>query len=495
MQKNNTHKQDAAGAECADVKSFDNGSRFLRLLDKMPHPLALLSCFALVGMVLTWIIPAGEYERVLNSTNNVKMIVSGSFQYLETNNPQGIIEFLFSFWNGMFASNSFTVYMLLIGGAIGAISATGAIDALIYKAHNFSEKHPGWDKIIVSCFIIFFGFCGSTFGLSAETLIFLPILVALCRTFNYDAIVAVALSIAACNLGYACGTTNAFNIGLAQGIAELPLMSGIGFRFVWAIFSFTVSIWYVLRYCKRIQCNPAASLVYDIDYSDYSVVDAKQTVEMTTARLLSLITFLLAISGVVYGAIFLQFGFKQLSTLFLTAAFICGIVSRMRISDFAESFAKGAATMVVPLMLLGVARSFLMIMQDGMIMDTIIHFLAQPLDMLPRSLTVAAMVIFQGLLNIFIPAASGQAAVSMPIMIPLADLLEINRQVAVFAFQIGDGFGNVVIPTFGPLMAALAIARVPYGRWFAFAAPLVLIQYGLGIIATIIANFIDYGPF
>lgn len=472
-----------------------NKSRFLQFLDKMPHPLALLTCFALAGMVLTWIIPAGEYTRIVNPTNNANMVVAGSFHYLPDSNPQGILDFLFSFWNGMFASNSFTVYMLMIGGAISAISATGAIDALVYKAHKFAESRPGLDKLIVSFFIVFFGFCGSTFGMSAETLIFLPILVALCRTLKYDAVVAVALSIASCNLGYACGTTNAFNIGLAQGIAELPLMSGIEFRFVWAVISFAVSIWYVLRYCKKIQADPTTSLVCDVDYSDYSSMNLNDVPQMTLARILSLLTLLLAIAGVVYGAIFLEFGFKQLSTLFLSAAFISGIISRMSISHFAEQFAKGAATMVVPLMLLGVARSFLILMQDGLIMDTIINFLAQPLDMLPRSLTVGAMVIFQGILNIFIPAASGQAAVSMPIMIPLADLLEINRQVAVFAFQVGDGFGNVIIPTFGPLMAALAIARVPYGRWFAFAAPLVLIQYGLGIIAAIIANAIDYGPF
>lgn len=477
------------------VAECKHDSRFLRFLDKIPHPLALLTCFAVVGMILTWIIPAGSYDRVINPKTNVENVVAGSFHYLEESNPQGILDFLFSFWDGMFASGSFTIYMLLIGGAISIISATGAIDALVYKAHQMALKHKNANKVVVVGLLLFFGFCGSTFGLSAETLIFLPIVVALCRTIKFDAIVAVGITIAACNLGYGAGTTNAFNIGVAQGIAELPLMSGIEFRFVWAIISFSVSAWYILRYCRKIEKDPGTSLVCDIDYRDYGSLHDISKSKITVPQILSLLTLFGAIGLVVYGAIFWKFGFRELSTLFIAASFICAIINRTSISKVAEDFAHGAATMVVPLLLLGVARSFLILMSNGFILDTIINFVFHPLEVLPREITAAAMVVLQGILNIFIPAASGQAAISMPIMIPLADLLEINRQVAVFAFQIGDGFGNVVIPTFGPLMAALAIARIPYGRWFAFAFPLVMIQYFLGIVMTVIAHMINYGPF
>lgn len=466
-----------------------------RILDKIPHPIALVVLFGILGLILTWIIPAGEFARVVNPENKAEMVVAGSFHYLEQSNPQSVLDFLYSFWNGMISSNSFTVYLLMIGGAVSIITATGAIDAIVYKANGIAKKHPGFDLVIIGNLAAFFGFCGSTFGMSGETLIFLPILVALCKTLKFDAIVAVAMSTVMANLGYACATTNAFNLGIAQGIAELPIMSGIEFRIGWALFSFSVTIWYILRYCKKVQKNSATSLVCDIDYSEFSSMDSVEQIKLTLPRLLSLLSLIAAIVGVVYGAIFHQFGFKQLSTLFLSAAFLCVIINRMSLNKAAEHFAKGAATMVVPLLLLGFARSFLIIMQDGMIMDTIINFLAQPMGALPESITVGAMVIFQGILNIFIPAASGQAAISMPIMIPLADLLDINRQVAVFAFQIGDGVGNIVIPTFGTIMAALAIAKIPYGRWFSFAMPLVLIQYTLGILATILANAMDYGPF
>lgn len=471
-------------------------SHVQKMLDKIPHPIALVVLFGILGVILTWIIPAGEFARTVNPENNINMVVAGSFQYLEQSNPQSLLDFLYSFWNGMVASSSFTVYLLMIGGAISIITATGAIDAIVYKANGVAKKHAGVDLIIIAGLAAFFGFCGSTFGMSGETLIFLPILVALCKTLKFDAIVAVAISTVMANLGYACATTNAFNLGIAQGIAELPIMSGIEFRIGWALFSFSVTICYIIRYCKRIQKNAATSLVCDIDYSEFSSMDNSATqIKLTIPRLLSLLSLIAAIVGVVYGAIFYQFGFKQLSTLFLSAAFLCVIINRMSLNKAAEHFAKGAATMVVPLLLLGFARSFLIIMQDGMIMDTIINFLAQPMGMMPKSITVGAMVIFQGILNIFIPAASGQAAISMPIMIPLADILDINRQVAVFAFQIGDGVGNIVIPTFGTIMAALAIAKIPYGRWFSFAMPLVLIQYALGIVAAMIANAMNYGPF
>lgn len=477
------------------AKECLNISRTQRLLDKIPHPLALVAIFGLLGMVMTWIIPPGEFERVINPTNNTSMVVAGSFQYLPESNPQGVIDYLLSFWTGLFASNAFTVYLFLIGGAMSIITATGAIDAIVYKASSIAEKRKGFDLIFIASLAAFFGFCGSTFGMSGETLIFLPILITLCRRFNLDAVVAVGISTVMANLGYACATTNAFNLAIAQGIAELPILSGIGFRFGWAIFSFSVSIFYVLRYCKKIQSNPAQSLVCDVDYSEFDAADKEEGIKFTLVRVLCLLSLLAAIFGVVYGAVVHQFGFKQLSTLFIAAAFFCIIVSRMPINKASEYFAKGAATMVVPILLLGFARSFLMIMQDGMIIDTIINALAGPMSHVPKSFTAGAMVVFQGILNVFIPAASGQAAIAMPIMIPLADLLEINRQVAVFAFQIGDGVGNIVIPTFGTIMAALAIGKIPYGRWFAFAMPLVLIQYGLGIVATVIAHLMDYGPF
>ncbi len=471
-------------------------SGFQRLLDKTPHPIALVTIFGVLGLILTWIIPAGKFERAINPETNVEMVVAGSFQYLEKSHPQTVLDFLFSFWNGMIASNSFTVYLLMIGGAMSIITSTGAIDAIVYKANGFARKRAGFNYIIIGVLAAFFGFCGSTFGMSGETLIFLPILVALCKTLKFDAVVAVAISTVMANLGYACATTNAFNLVIAQGIAGLPFMSGIEFRICWAIFSFSVTIAYILRYAKKVQKDSSQSLVCDVDYSEFSSMESESShIKLTIPRLLSLLSLLAAIVGVVYGAIVYQFGFKQLSTLFLAAAFFCILINRMSLNKAAEDFAKGAATMVVPLLLLGFARSFLLIMQDGMIMDTIINFLAQPMSLLPKTITVGAMVLFQGILNIFIPAASGQAAISMPIMIPLADLLDINRQVAVFAFQIGDGVGNIVIPTFGTIMAALAIAKIPYGRWFAFAMPLVVIQYCLGIGATMIAHAINYGPF
>ncbi len=471
-------------------------SRLQNLLDKVPHPVALVVIFGMIGIILTWLIPSGEYQRAINPTNNINMVVAGSFKYLPESHPQDLLAFLFSFWNGLFASNAFTVYLFLIGGAMSIIAATGAIDAIVYKAHDLSEKHKGVDLIFIAALAAFFGFCGSTFGMSGETLIFMPILVVLCRSFGLDAIVAVAMSTTMANLGYACATTNAFSLGIAQGIAELPLLSGIEFRVVWALFSMTVTICYILRYCKKIKKNPEESLVADIDYSEFaSIKDSEQKVSFTLPRILSLLALLGAIGGVVYGAVVHQFGFKQMSTLFVAAAFVCIIINRMSMNDAALAFSKGAATMVVPILLLGFARSFLMIMQDGMIVDTIVNSLASLLEGLPKTLTVGAMVIFQGILNIFIPAASGQAAITMPLIVPLSDLLEINRQVAVFAFQIGDGVGNIIIPTFGTIMASIAIGKIPYGRWFSFALPLVGIQYALGICAAIIAQLINYGPF
>ena len=473
----------------------DSQSKFIKLLDKLPDALVLLTLFAVAGMILTWIVPAGEYARELNPVTKVKMVVANSFQYLETSNPQGILDFLYSFWDGLKASGIFTVYLLMIGGALSIVSGTGAIDALLCKADSVARNKKSMNKLVLIVLTLFFGFCGSTFGMSAETLIFLPILIALCRTLNYDAVVAVGLSIAACNLGYACGTTNPFNIGIAQGIAELPLMSGIGFRFAWAGVSFAVTIAYYLRYCAKIEKDPSQSLVSHVDYSDFATAEERGKVELTFSRIFVIVALLASIGLVVYGAIVYRFGFKQLSTIFLTLAFLSAIVCRMRPSEVSSKFAEGAGAMVIPLLLLGVARSFLILMQNGLIVDTIINFLVQPLLMVPESISVIVMVLFQSVLNFFIPAASGQAAISMPIIIPIADLLDINRQVAVFAFQIGDGFGNAIIPTFGPLMAALAIARVPYGRWVAFMLPLLIIQYTMGAIATVIANMINLGPF
>jgi uncharacterized ion transporter superfamily protein YfcC len=333
-------------------------------------------------------------------------------------------------------------------------------------------------------------FGGSTLGMGEEFIPLVPIFLMISKRMGYDRIYGLALVLLAADVGFAAATTNPFTVNIAQGIAELPLNSGIGLRVVFYICAISLTIVYVLRYGAKIQRNPSASLMandaFEIDESEHADATFNR-------RHLFIVASSIAIfGGILFAVKLLDWWMADMAGGFLLMGLVAAAISRLSPGETTRAFVKGMEDMVVAALVVGFARGIQVVLMDGQILDTVIHSAATLLGTVPRFVAVQGMLVFQTTLNFLIPSGSGQAAVTMPLMAPLSDVLGISRQTAVFAFQCGDGFSNTIVPTGGVLMAMLTLARIPWERWLRFVLPLFLMLMLLSGLFLVIAVSIGY---
>ena len=380
--------------------------------------------------------------------------------------------------------------IFIIGGAFGIINATGAIEAGLGAS---IEKVKGRDSILIIFLMTIFSLGGATFGLAESTLIFIPICVMLTRALGYDAIVGMAIINIGAVCGFAAGWMNIFTVGVAQGIAELPLFSGMGFRILTHVVVLTIAILYVLSYAKKIRKNPEKSAVYEIEKNIKMQEEAQNTsLEFTGKRKAVLLVVLAGFVILIYGITHGWSTGTQISSLFLVMGIVAGYVGGLKTGEVADAFINGAKAVAYGALLVGLCRAMVVILTNGQIIDTILHALASTLEGLPSVVAAGLMVIVQTLINFLINSGSGQAATTMPIMTPLADILGISRQTAVLAFQYGDGLSNSLWPTSGILMASLGMAGIPYDKWLKWVGKLMIYMYGAVVILTMISVVIGY---
>lgn len=463
------------------------------VVKKIPHPYVLLVMIIAVAAIATYVVPAGEYDRVEDPNTGRMVVQTGTFHEVEQH-PVSIFGFLMSIQKGLISSAGIIFFIFLIGGAFGIITATGSIQALLAKIIvKFGGSRN--EKLVLIAIPLFFGFMGATWGMYEETLVFMPFLVMLAISLGYDAVVGVSLGLLGVAAGFASAPLNPFTLGVAQGIAGLPLFSGMWFRWIFFAISMIVTIWYILRYASKVKKDPSKSYVKDVDYSDLKLKEDPRKMVMTSAHKRVIAVFFGAIVVLIFGVLTYGWYINELATLFLTMGIIAGLVYRMKINDIADNFVKGCQYLLYAAIIVGFARGIMVVLQEGMILDTIIYYLVQPLYHLPKFAAGGLMVPIQSVINFFVPSGSGQAMVTIPIVAPVSDLLEIPRQVAVLAYQYGDGFSNMFVPTLGATMAAIGIGKIPYGRWLAYTWKLLLLQVVIGMIACMIAVAIGLGPF
>lgn len=457
----------------------------------VPHTYVIITIFIIFMAIMTYIVPAGTYERVLDSVTGREVVDPDSFAYAEQQ-PVSILQILTSVTYGMQSVADVVFFIFIIGGAMEIIQATGAIK----RGVTSLAKKESSGRFFIPIFAFVFALGGATFGVSDEILIFAPIGVAIAHALGYDALTGLAAIALGAAVGFNAGFLNPFSVGIAQSISELPLYSGMTFRLIIFAIMFVVTIWYIMRYAKKVKADPSLSIVKDclceLEREDY---DPMREATMTKRDKFVLITLLLGISFMVYGVFVWEWYIDEMAGIFVGLGVLCGIIGGLAPSHLASSFVDGAKEMTFGALLAGLAKAILVIMQDGLILDTIIHALVNALLAFPSVIAVIGMYIIQIILNFFLPASTGQAAAVMPIMIPIADIVGITRQTAVMAFQFGDGFSNSIIPTSSVLMSYLAVTRIPYEKWVKFIWPLMLIWIGLGAIFLIIAQMIEYGPF
>ena len=430
---------------------------------RLPHPLVLLLGGVAVAFVLTWVLPAGEYERRVDEATGRSLVVAGTYQRVEAA-PLGVFDALMAVPRGIIAGADVIVTILFVGGAFALLDATGALARLVGSAVG-SARRPRVTIVIVSVVCAAFG---AMENMHEEFIALIPVLVLLSRGLGFGAITALAMSVGAATVGAAFGPTNPFATGLALRFAELPPMSGAGIRF--AILGVATAVWiaWTLWSTSSDDIRPEVEIV--------------TTVPATGRDLVLLSLCVLPILIYVVGVLRFDWGFDQLSALFLVAGFAVGMVAGKGLSETAVEFLRGMESMLSAALFVGVARAISVVLADGQVLDTIVSGLVMPLSHVPPVAAALVMVPVHALLHIVVPSNSGQAVLTMPIMAPTADLLGFARDAAVMAYQTGAPTMDVLSPTNGALLAMLLKAGVPYGRWMRFALPGMLLVMLVGVV-------------
>ena len=455
---------------------------------KSPDALVIITLVLILFTLLTWIVPAGEYSREVVDGRTV--VMAGTYQSVDSN-PQSIGELLVAPIKGFVGAGHIIAFVLLVGGAFSILTATGALDAGLGSVLSFAKKNPASKQLIIPALMVIFSLAGCTFGMSEENLVFILITIPLARSMGYDNLVGVAIPFLGSAAGFAGAAINPFTVGIAQGIAELPIGSGAGYRwFVWAIFT-VIAIAFVMLYISKLEKYPEKRLVTN---DDQVSSESGEIPVLSGPRKLVLVLFVLAIILLMYGANQLGWYIDEISALFIALGLLSAVVTRMGVTKTVNAFTQGAKDMLTAAIIIGISRAVLVVAEDGKIIDTLLYAMANGVKNLPETVSVQMMFLVQGILNIFIPSGSGQAAITMPIMTPLADLLSISRQSAVLAFQFGDGLLNVIIPTSGVTMGILSVAKIPYDVWLKWVWKLVLIMAIASMVFLALPQYFSVWP-
>jgi uncharacterized ion transporter superfamily protein YfcC len=471
---------------------------------RVPHTWVLLAGLALCAAIATHLVPAGEYARV--ERDGRLLVDAESYRVVEPR-PATAGDLALAFPRGLEATARIVFYILLIGGSFAVVQATGAIDTGVGLAVHACRRR---EALVVPLLMLVFALGGGTFGMAEETLPFLPALVLLARKLDYDDVTGGAIALVGAGAGFSGAFLNPFTVGVAQGIAGLPLFSGMAFRFaVWCVMT-TLAIVYVSRYARRERAERRersnVAVVRAGSAGSADIAESRSATESTDSiasapsqgqarRVGVLVVLVAAIVFLVVGALRWDWGLLEMGGLFLGVAVAAGVIGGLGANRTAEVFVEGLSAMTGGALVVGLARATLVLLDHARVTDTILHALASGVSHLPGWATVSGIYAVQVALSYLVPSGSGQAALTMPILAPLGDLVGVTRQTSVLAYQFGDGFSNIFTPTSGYFMAGLALIKVPWTKWVRFLWPLQVMWLAAGLVLLLIAHAIHWGPF
>jgi uncharacterized ion transporter superfamily protein YfcC len=449
-------------------------------------PSAYTILFALIVIIaaLTWVIPAGKYERVASEALGKDVPIAGTYAPTEAN-PQGIFDVILAPIAGFYDPVSYTanaidvaLFVLMIGGFIGVVTATGAIDAGIKRAMT---RLKGREKWMIPILMGLFALGGTTEGMAEETLAFYVLLTPVMIAAGYDALTAVAVILLGAGVGVLGSTVNAFSTVIASDAAGIPFTDGLMLRLAILALTFTATVAYVMRYAARVKADPSRSLVFDrkAENEAHFRSAATTTSEFTGLHKIVLLLFGATFAVMIWGVSLGGWWMAEMSGLFLFAGISIGLIGRLGEKGLVEAFVGGARDLLGVALIIGLARGVVVVMDAGHLTDTILHWAEGTVAGLNEIIFINVMYWIQVVLSFFVPSTSGLAVLSMPILAPVADFAGVARSLVVTAFQSAEGVVNLVTPTSAVVMGGLAIARVPYERWLRFVWPVLL---GLTII-------------
>lgn len=453
-------------------------------MKKIPDVFVIVFALVILAAVATWVLPGGEYERHQEQVGETtrELVVAGSFRTIPSV-PQ-VLEVFTAPARGFLKLSDIIAFIFLVGGAFAIFNDTGAIAAGIGKLVKLLE---GKEFLVIPIVMGFFSLFGAIFGMCEEAIPFVLIFVPLAIALGYDSLVGVCLSFVAAGVGFAGAFINPFTLQIAQGIAGVPPLSGMGYRVVvWAGATVATVAW-VMVYAARVKRDPTRSPMYELDRARREEILAQQKEQgpFTWRHGATLGVLGLGVVGMVVGVVWLDWYIIELAGLFVAMGVAAGLVSGMAPSGIARSFVAGAKDIAGAALVVAFAGGILVILQDGKVLDTLLHGAASLLGRLPALVSAYAMYLTQMFINFFIPSGSTKAALTMPIMAPLADLSGLTRQTAVLAYQLGDGFNNMIIPTSGVTVATLGLAKIPYAVWLRWHWPMQVMFFVFGLVALV----------
>ena len=425
---------------------------------KVPHTYVIIAGILVLCAVITWFVPGGQYVTGED----------GTLSYEQVDSAPQTWQVFSAIYHGFVKQAGIIVFILVVGGAFWLLNATGAVSAGISR---FIVKVGNRDKLVLAAITVLFSLAGAVFGMSEETIPFVGIVVPLVVSMGYDAFMGMLIVYVASNIGFSSAFLNPFTVGIAQGMADLPLFSGMGYRlFCWAFLTVLLTV-FVLVYARRSRKQPATETA--------SIAPAES---LTRRQAWILVVLLLTVVALVAGVTCADWYLPEITGLFLVMGIVCGLIAGFSAGKIADELLAGAKDILSAALIVGFASGIIVILQDGKVVDSILHSLQEGLDGTGPMASLSAMYGIQALINFIIPSATAKAAITIPIMAPFSDMVGVSRQAMVLAYQFGDGFTNMLTPTSGVLMAALAMARIPYAQWVKWIWKLVLALLAIGLL-------------
>lgn len=436
----------------------------------MPSTLTIIFSLIVLMAVLTWIVPSGSFER--QDIEGRSVVVAGTYEKVESN-PQGFSDVFAAPINGFIDAAEVVGFVLIVGGAFGVVNKTGAIEAVIAHTVNKMKK---FQFLIIPVSMILFGLGGTTFGMSEETLPFYMIFIPIMTSMGYDSLTAVATVFIGAGAGFAASTTNPFSVGIAQALSGIAPGSGIEYRVIMFIIFVTICMGFVMMYANKVKKDPRKSLVQHISVNQEAIDNNDTNIKAFTIREAMVITvFALGMSIMVYGVLKQGWYISEIAMVFTTIGILSGIASGLKQDEIVSSFISGSKDLISAGLCIAFARGIVIVAQNGYIIDTILNSAANVLNGLPKAIFINLTFLIEGLIAFLIPSASGLASLTIPVLAPLGDLVDVSRQVIVTAYQFGIGITNLITPTSGVLMGALGLANIPWSKWVRFVMPLMII--------------------
>ncbi|MGY4878965.1 YfcC family protein [Vreelandella aquamarina] len=449
---------------------------------QVPDPMVLIFLILVAAYLMTFIVPAGEFERQV--VDGRTTVIPGSFEYLSDVANLSVFKIFVAIPEGLISASQYLFIVFIAGGLFHILQRTGALENAIGVAvHRVgAENNVKSRNLIIAAGTFIYGFFGVAVGFE-NNIALVPIGVLIATAIGCSRLVGVVMAVGGIGIGFALSPINPYTVGVAQGIGELPTFSGWWLRTLMVLACLATLIVFICRY------------VVNIDYQDDNPAELTKRLEEYTLTRKNIITMAIFITGLVImliGVFTRGWYINEIAAMFLLMAIVIGFANGLGANELVKQMMEGASSVTAGALVIGVAASIQVVLQDAQIIDTIVNSLSGLVGDMPTALAAVAATVIQGVINLFVPSGSGQALVTMPILIPLADLIDMSRQLMITAFQVGDGLTNLIVPTSGGTLAMLALGKVSYAQWLRVIMPLMVLVYAMCWVALVFGYYVGY---